>query len=58
MKLAAFARQRTKRFEREKLQKFNAARGAARGEKANFEIWGEFRASIMTYFAQNPEQTL
>jgi len=33
-------------------------RGDPSGYWENFKFWGEFRASIMTYFAQNPEETL
>jgi len=42
----------------EKLQKFNAAQGAAAGKSGFFEIWGDFQASVITYFAQHPEETL
>ena len=41
-----------------KLRKFNSAAAAASGKSGFFEIWGDFQASVITYFAQHPEETL
>ena len=42
-------------FPWEKLQNFNSARGAASGNFLFLKLWGEFRAAILTYYAQHPE---
>jgi len=42
----------------EKLQKFNFAEGADFGKSRDFKFWGDFQASVITYFAQHPGETL
>jgi len=40
------------------LWKFNSAAAAASGKNGKLEIWGDFQASVITYFEQHPEETL